>query len=139
MERIYCDTNVFVNLFKKQRSKYRDYHEFAWRFMNDVIEGYYEIVVSDWALYEFKKIMGWTDKLLKLFKEIDNIIYIDVDSADKSEAKELSPNNYPDALHMVLAKKTHSAILTTWNIKDFAEFYEYAKKHNIEIIIPESL
>jgi hypothetical protein len=29
--------------------------------------------------------------------------------------------------------------LTTQNIKDFVEFYDYMKKYSIELVMPESL
>lgn len=70
---------------------------------------------------------------IKSFEKEDKIT-IQRDQKDEKKAKELSQDNYPDALHVILAKKANAIYLVTRNVQDFAEF-----QNLIEIVMPESL
>ncbi len=135
MLKIYVDTNVYMDLFEGRKDKFRDLGEFALNVFRRVREGQYCLVISDWVIEEFKKfrdpkeIEGLLDGLKK-----EHLVRITTTSEDKREARRLSSNNFPDALHVVLAKKSNCFYLVTRNIQDFAEFQKY-----IEIAIPEEL
>lgn len=135
MCRIYCDTNVYIDLFEDRKAKFRDLSEFALNVFKKVRDKEYKLVISDWLLTELKKYNH--DKhfldLLDSFKK-DHIIKVETTKEDKDKARELSQSNYPDALHVILAKKADAIYLVTRNIQDFAEFRDL-----IEIRLPESL
>jgi predicted nucleic acid-binding protein len=135
MCKIYVDTCVYRDLFEGRKDKFRDLAEFAIFTFNQVREGKYKLVVSDWVLDEFKKHCDKKkiNEFLEGFEK-DQIIKIIRTPEDKKRARELSPNNYPDALHVILALKSNCLCLVTQNIQDFAEFQDL-----IEIVIPESL
>jgi len=142
MNRIYCDTCVYLDLFEGRKDKFRDLADFALNVFNHVKDGKYELVVSDWVIDELKKyaaeskrpaIVKVMDDFLNQFKK-QQLVQIERTKDDEQEARKLSPANYPDALHVVLAKKNNAIYLVTRNIQDFAEF-----RNLIEIVFPESL
>ena len=134
--RIYCDTCVYRDLLEEgRRNKWLDFGELALSVFVEVRNKKYKLVVSDWVIDEFSKYKD-KEKLLEFIDsfEQDSIIRIETTTEDKREARKLSPDNYPDALHVVLAKKANAIYLVTRNIKDFEEF-----KDLIEITKPELL
>ena len=135
MIKIYVDTNVYMDLFEGRKDKFRDLGEFALNVFRKVREGHYCLVISDWVLEEFKKFRDpkEIEQLLSGLKK-EHLVRITTTPDDKKEARRLSQNNFPDALHVVLAKKANCFYLVTRNIQDFAEFQKY-----IEIAIPEEL
>ncbi|MBU1201243.1 MAG: hypothetical protein KJ583_00800 [Nanoarchaeota archaeon] len=138
MTKVYCDTCVYRDAFEgeSRRDRLRPLDEFAWNFFNKVMEGKFILVTSDWVFHEFKKTVGNTKDLDDLLSQIEdsNKIHVTKTKEDIRKANELSKTNFDDALHVVLAKKAGAFILTTQNIKHFAEF-----KDLIEIVPPEKL
>jgi len=134
MCRIYCDTCVYRDIFENRKRKYDDWAEFALNLLHKVREKEYKLVISDWVYEELKKHdFGENFKeLIKTFEE-EHLIQVEVTSKDKEDAKALS-SNYPDALHVVLAKKANAIYLVTRDLKDFSEFRDI-----IEIVLPRSL
>jgi len=132
---VYVDTNVYMDLFAGRKDKFRDLGEFALNVFRKVREGHYCLVISDWVVDEFKKFRDpkEIERLLEGLKT-EHLVRITTTSEDKKEARRLSTNNFPDALHVVLARKANCIYLVTRNIQDFAEFQNY-----IEIKIPEEL
>ena len=135
MLKIYVDTNVYMDLFECRKDKFRDFGEFALNVFRKVREGHYCLVISDWVLEEFKKFRDpkEIERLLSGLEK-EHLIRITTTPDDKKEARRLSSNNFPDALHVVLAKKANCFYLVTRNVKDFAEFQDY-----VEIKIPEEI
>ena len=140
MLKIYVDTNVYMDLFEGRKDKFRDLGEFALNVFRKVREGHYCLVISDWVIDEFQKFRDpkEIEKLLEGLKA-EHLVRITTTPEDKREARKLSSNNFPDALHMVLAKKGNCYYLVTRNLQDFAEFQNYMKSANIEIAMPEEL
>ena len=135
MCRVYCDTCVYVDLFEGRKDRFRDLGEFALNLFRKVREKEYKLVISDWLLYEIKKLnheKNFKD-LLKQFED-EYLIKVERSKEDERKAKQLSPSNFPDAMHVILAKKANAIYLVTRNIQDFAEFCKI-----IEIATPESL
>ena len=124
-----------MDLFAGRKDKFRDLGEFALNVFRKVREGHYCLVISDWVVDEFKKFRDpkEIERLLEGLKT-EHLVRITTTSEDKKEARRLSTNNFPDALHVVLARKANCIYLVTRNIQDFAEFQNY-----IEIKIPEEL
>ena len=135
MCKIYCDTCVYVDLFEGRKDKFRDLGEFALNVFRQVRDKKYKLVISDWLLHELEK-LNHHDHFKELIKsfEKDHLINVERTPEDETEAKKLSKHNFPDAMHIVLAKKANAIYLVTRNIQDFTEFRDI-----IEIILPESL
>ena len=136
MTKVYCDTCVYRDAFEGRKAKYRDFDDFAWDFFNKVMNDKFVLVTSDWVFEEFKKTVGNDKKLVELLSEMKESqkIHVTKEKEDVDKAKKLSPGNWQDALHVVLAMKANAFFLTTRNIKDFVEF-----KDLIEIVLPEHL
>ncbi len=134
--RVYADTNVYVDLFEGRKQGFEDWGEFALQFFNRVKDKEYVLVISDWLFLEIKKVLGSDVHLVSLLDNFsdEQKIFVETTSVDKATARELSRNNFPDALHVVLAKKANAIYLETRNIKDFAEFRDI-----IKISLPQSL
>ncbi len=135
MSRIYCDTCVYRDLFEGRKDRFRDLADFALSVFRKVKEKQYKLVISDWVIDEFKKHcdVKVIEEFIKQFEKED-VIEIVRTKDDENEARRISSSNYPDALHVVLAKKGNAIRLVTQNIEDFAEF-----QNLIEIVRPESL
>ena len=138
MTKVYCDTNVYVDLFQNRKQRFQDFAEFALAFFQRVRDEEYVLVISDWVYTEIKKphIMGSDNELKELLSSFEEHqkIHVEKTREDVVKAKELSPNNFDDALHVILAKKADAIYLVTRNIKDFEEFRDI-----IEIDLPERL
>ncbi len=133
MLKIYVDTNVYMDLFKGRKSGYLDLAAFAAHLFWAVREKKYQLVISDWVFDEFCK-YGDRKDIQQLISGLSDVITIERTSQDEKEAHKLSRTNFPDALHVVLAKKGEAVYLVTRNTKDFVEF-----QHIIEIVTPEYL
>ncbi len=135
MCRVYCDTCVYVDLFEGRKDRFRDLGEFALSLFRKIREKEYKLIISDWLLYEIKKLNheeNFND-FLKQFED-ESLIKVERSNEDERKARQLSPSNFPDAMHVILAKKADAIYLVTRNIQDFAEFCKI-----IEIVTPESL
>lgn len=136
--RVYCDTCIYIDALdlnpEGSRDRIRPLSDLAWSFFSRVEEGKYVLVTSDWVFEEFKQVIGSDEKIRALVDAIKNKVNITRTQEDIREARKLSQKNFPDALHVILAKKAGAFILTTRNLNDFAEFSDL-----IEISLPESL
>lgn len=132
---IYVDTNVYMDLFENRRSGLRELGLLAGQVFDDILKKRFRLVTSDWVLAELDK-HGHKNKYLELMTVLgnSNIVCVSTTSQDKDDARKLSASNYPDALHVILAKKVNAKILVTQNIEDFVEFQKL-----IEVISPEFL
>ena len=137
MLRIYVDTNVYMDLFggDSRNSKFKNMADFAAFTFNQVRDGKYQLVVSDWVIDEFRKYCDEKiiNKFLADFEE-GKVVKIIRTKEDEQKARQLSPHNHTDALHVVLALKGNCLYLITQNTRHFAEF-----NHLIEVLTPESL
>ncbi len=131
--KIYVDTNVYLDLFKGRTSKFMDLGDFAGNLFFKIREKKYQLVISDWVFEEFCK-YGSKEYLQKLIADFSDVIMIERTSEDEEKARKLSRTNFPDALHVILAKRGEAVYLVTRNIQDFIEF-----QHIIEIATPEYL
>ncbi len=135
MVRIYCDTCIYRDVFEGRKGKWLDFGEVALNVFRQVRDKKYTLVISDWVVDEFKK---YKDKeILTEFLdsfEKESLVEIERTKEDIQKARELSSDNFPDALHVILARKADAVYLITRNIQDFAEF-----KDLIEVTTPEIL
>jgi predicted nucleic acid-binding protein len=142
MTKVYCDTCIYIDALglSQQKDRIRPLGEFAWQFFQAISRDKLELITSDWLFKEFKDVIGSDEKLRDFIIDLelgDQRIHLVATEEDEKEARRLSKRNYPDALHVVLAKRAGALFLTTQNIKDFIEFDEYMKKHGIELKQPQ--
>ena len=133
MLKIYVDTNVYLDLFGGRSARFMPLADFAGHLFNQVREKRFQLVISDWVFEEFCK-YGDEKDLRRLISELGDVISIKRTPEDDKKAGELSRANFPDALHVILAKKGEAVYLVTRNLNDFTEF-----QHIIEIVTPEYL
>ncbi len=132
--RVYCDTCVYMDLFEDRKNGFRSFAQSALHFFALVREGEYEVVVSDWVRKEIMKLYGDAKNLDELLSTIPSYINVTIDKKDRDRAKELSEDNFDDALHVALALKADAKIITTRNIKHFQHFSDI-----IDVELPEFL
>ncbi len=118
-ELIYIDTNIYLDYFLNRRDNLRPLGQFAYELLAKSIECKYKIVVSDIIIFELKKKIP-KDKLLDLMSWLKpKTIIIKATQIDKRNA-ECCKIHYPDSLHIILAKKCNSTLVS--NDKEMQEF-----------------
>lgn len=122
--RAYVDTNIYIDCFTNRNGL----GENAGNIFIYFQQGRYKLVVSDWVLFELNKYIDEKDKMKEFFQSMkENTVRITYSEDDIKEAKELSPSNWQDALHAILAKKANAKYLITRNKRDFIEFDHLVK------------
>ncbi|MCH8520140.1 MAG: type II toxin-antitoxin system VapC family toxin [Nanoarchaeota archaeon] len=144
MKKLYVDSCVFISYLTNEMNTFNSFKgERYYSFFDLFYNKTYKLVISTWVIIEVKryfksKNMDYLDSLFENmideFKSIGNIIILRFNEEDKLKARGLDSNNYPDALHVILAHKCNCSLLTTENIVDFIKY-----KHLIEIIHPLDL
>ena len=133
---IYCDTNIYINCIRDDVSLTgRPTGKLAYRLFNKVASCKYNITISDWVATELNKKVE-ASEVRFLFALIEKKITRKVirTEEDEQRAKEIWPEHFQDALHVVLAIKAGADTFVT---RDF----ELRKKlgHLIDIKLPEEL
>jgi len=132
--RIYCDANIYLDLFESRKDHFRDLGEFAYQLLKRTLDCEFDLIVSDWLLYELGKYVS-EEKMTEFFsdyKQKNKIINIKYTGDDMKVAKHISPH-FQDALHQLLAKRGGAKYLVTRNVKDF----DYDKE--LQIVFPENI
>ena len=134
--KIYCDTNIYMDFFEGRSDYLRPLDEFAFQIFKRVENGEFTLIISDHLLYELrnhieeKKItellqpLNQKGRIIKIFKTREDIL----------KAKEISKENWKDALHAILANKAKAVYLLTRNIQDYV-----GCEHLVEIKFPENI
>ena len=134
--RVYCDTCLYMDIFRERKDYLRDLSEFAFQIFRRVNEGEFTLIISDWLLFELtkhEKEETITD-FLKPYYEKGRIIEVTSTKEDKRKARLISPKHQDDALHAVLANKAKAVYLLTRNIQHYA-----GCEHLVEIKFPENI
>lgn len=134
MVKIYCDANLFLDHFGSRKDRIRDLGDFAFRIFRRTLDCEFEIIISDWLLYELKNYVP-PEKLkefLEEFKKKNKIIKVYKTDEDIKKAKEIS-NHFQDILHQLLAKKAGAKYLLTRNVQD------YIMMEGLEVKFPENI
>lgn len=135
--RIYCDTCIYLDLFEGRKDYLRPLDEFAYQIFRRVENGEFTLIISDHLLYELKNNLDDESKITELLEPLNKkgkIIKVTKTREDILKAKEISQENWKDALHAILANKAKAVYLLTRNIKDYADC-----KHLVEIKFPENI
>jgi len=135
--RIYCDTCIYIDLFEGRKDYLRPLDEFAYQIFRRVENGEFTLIISDHLLYELENNLDDKSKITELLEPLNKkgkIIKVTKTGEDVLKAKEISQENWKDALHAILANKAKAVYLLTRNIKDYADC-----KHLVEIKFPENI
>ena len=134
MTRIYCDTNIFLDYFFSRQDRFRDLGDFAYKIFRRTLDCEFEIIISDWLLYELNLYIKENDlrEFLEDFKNKNKIIKVYKNIDDIKNAKRMS-KHFQDELHKILARKARAKYLITRNIKD------YTITDELEIKLPENI
>ncbi len=121
MEKVYVDTNIFLDALLDRKSKHgRDLGTPAMSVFSQAKYGRFKIIVSKWTLEELYKHIE-TEKVKKLFQELDGqIIHCTYTEDQKQKAKEKS-NHWEDYLHGLIADKEGADCIVTRNADDFRD------------------
>lgn len=135
--RIYCDTCIYLDLFEGRKDYLRPLDEFAYQIFRRVENGEFTLIISDHLLYELENNLDDKSKITELLEPLNKkgkIIKVTKTREDILKAKEISQENWKDALHAILANKAKAVYLLTRNIKDYADC-----KHLVEIKFPKNI
>ena len=135
MVRIYCDTNIYIDVFQNREVKYRDLGALARSIFSRSLDCEFELIISDWLLYELGKHID-SNKITEFFidfKKKNKLVKINKSDEDVEIAKKLASSNpethFQDVLHQILAKKMNAKYLITRDSHGFVE--------GLEVIFPE--
>ena len=133
-EKIYLDTNIYLDYFENRHDNIRPLGFFAYNLIRKCIEGEFKLIMSDWVIEEFGKIGDprKIDDLIKTLKKHGSLILVKSNPRDLLKSRKC--RNWTDALHALLAIKSDADYFVTRNIKDFLDFQD-----SINIIFPENI
>lgn len=121
MDKVYVDTNIFLDAIRDRTSKTgRDLGTPAKSVFSQAQYGRFQIIVSDWTLEELYK-----NAKKKPVKQIlsnieENMIHCGYTEEQMQEAKENS-NHWEDYLHGLIAKEQDADCIVTRNVKDLRD------------------
>lgn len=124
--KLYVDTCVYLDLINYNNNySFEDYSQEVYEFFNIVMDLDFKVIFSRWVKEELERKLKEKQIDNSIFDDLfDNLDIIDLnyDEKQKAEAERLSPNNWQDQLHVILAKKANALMIVTQNIRDFKEF-----------------
>ena len=134
--KIYCDTNIYMDFLEGRSDYLRPLDEFAYQIFRRVENGEFTLIISDHLLYELRNHVEERKitELLQPLTQKGRIIKVFKTREDILKAKEISKENWKDALHAILANKAKAVYLLTRNIQDYA-----GCEHLVEIKFPENI
>ncbi|MFT4326264.1 MAG: type II toxin-antitoxin system VapC family toxin [Candidatus Woesearchaeota archaeon] len=133
-EKIYVDTNVWLDYLYNRTDKLRPLGEFAFELFRKSVACAYTIVISDWVLDEVSKYdpqKRMADVLIWL-KEAKKVEVISTTYELKQKAKKQA--HWQDVLHALLAEEASVSFLVTRNIIDFSGSW-----YSFKVKLPEQL
>ena len=135
--KLYIDSCVYVDFLGIPKTKFdTTMSEKASKFFNHVLLKKHKILLSGWAIKETERVLNDQNIAWESLKPffaiygslIETIICTD---EDKQKAKLLCPNNYDDALHVILAEKSKANYIITSNLAHFKRI-----KSTIQVLCP---
>lgn len=118
MEKIYVDTNIFLDaLLDRKSSSGRDLGTPAMSIFSQADACRFTIILSDWTLEELYCQID-EDSVKSFFSDLEHkIIHCEYTEAEKKEAKANS-NHWQDYLHGIIAEREGADCIITRNVKD---------------------
>ncbi len=123
MSLLYIDTNLFINVINNEVSMHsnKNMAEPASRLFFDALSCKHRLLISTWTINELYRIKSYEQFTMTLELCKKKIVIIEHDAFDKESAMKKSPDNWQDALHIILAQKGKADFIVTRNISDFVE------------------
>jgi len=116
---IYIDTNVYLDYLLNRKDRLRPLGDFAFELLRKAIQCQYDILISDVVLDELENHIS-EEKINLLIDMIKvKTVSINREGSDDINARQISNEDYRDALHYILAKRGGAEIIVTRNIKHF--------------------
>lgn len=120
MEKIYVDSNVFVDAIEDRDGKVRDLGTPAMSVFSQAAHGRFKIIVSDWALEELYK-HAYHEAVKDLLSKLGNqMIRCKYTEEQKKKAKK-EARHWQDYLHGIIAKEQGADCIITQNVRDFRD------------------
>jgi len=134
MTLLYIDTNVILDVVKGRKNLFgKDLSKKASLLFESVLSCKYYILISDWTLKELSKFVTLSKCNLFFTLLKNKTKKASYSDEDIKLAKKKSPENFDDALHVVIAEREKVDYIVTRNIKHFEELT------NLNIKKPEEL
>lgn len=143
-KRIYVDTCILISFITNELNlQGKTKGLILYTIFEKFYEGKIIMVVSKWTLKELKKVLKrknnfdsykYIRDLIDELKSVNAVDIVQWDKEDEKKANELDPENWDDALHIILAEKSHSSLLVTEDINHFNNY-----SHRITIYSPREL
>ena len=133
---VYVDTNVIIDLLLNRTNIFgKNLGDRAAVLLDLAVACKHFLLISDWTVRELRKNGIDLEQLQMLLgflgKKVRTVI---TGEEDRVRARELDPDNYDDALHVVLALKAGADVIATRNLKHFVKY-----KRLIKSQLPENL
>ena len=139
MARYYVDTSIWRDLLEDRRDNIKPLSEFAFKFMQKILDEKHTIVFSKEIEVELRKrfkIEQINELIIERFAKENLVLYVEADNSRVDEAEKLSlERKIPvyDALHAILAR-ANQAILVTRD-KHYEELQDIAEIKTPEQVI----
>lgn len=119
---VYVDTNVFLDFLLDRENEFGgDLGARAEQFFRRVMEGEFDIVVSDWMEEELYNQIEEGEASM-LFNMLEgSIVEASYSEEDRDRAEEIDEDEADDILHAVIADNVGADVVATQNISDYKE------------------
>ena len=133
---VYVDANVIIDLLLDRTNVFgKSLGDRAAVLLDLAVACKRFLVVSDWTVRELRKNGTNLEQLRMLLGFLSKKVRtVTTSEEDRVRARELDPDNYGDALHVILALKAGADVIATRNLKHFVKY-----KRLIKSQLPENL
>lgn len=122
-ERIYLDTNIYIDYFEERSDGIRPLDEFAFQLIKRAMGCEFEIVISDLVMEEIERQKISRKIIENLLEELNKNKKLIAITATPEEKQKLEQRTISsDHLHAILANRNHCKYLVTRNISHFSQF-----------------
>lgn len=140
MERLFLDTNIFLDFYFDRKDSLKPLGEFAFRLIQEAINCKYFVLTSETNIKEICKVTELSledvwDRILSDLSKANKIKVIDFSQKQYEEAKEISAKeNLPiaDCIVAILAKDNNATVVSRdWHHEELLDI--------VEVTTPEEL
>jgi len=119
-DKIYVDTNIFLDWWLDRADNLRPIGEFAFRLFKQAVSCRFDVLVSDYTVSELMNVLCFSESrvlgdVLVLLKEADKLFIVSASPAQKEEAEKFAGlHGLPrtDVLHAILARDNDAVLVT---------------------------
>jgi len=111
MRKVYVDTNVIIDYCLVRDTHFKPNYLFVYEFFRRCVECEFYVVISSWCLEESYKIVD--DQKVKILLDWISSKVISIQYTKKQLQEAKSQDNWPDALHAIIARDADCEIIAT--------------------------